>query len=165
MCGQRGPEEGIPDKPYPALMGCGEVPDEVADLRDSGMGILSKPPMYSWEVLGQHRGAGHDEVYPCWEGMREQAGVMVRVPMGRRASHPSIASMGRRLGCLFLSIASLCDVDVCASGSMSAHEYEATAWPALRTASSPVAMPPQSSTMCRGREGRVYLGVSASEAG
>ena len=54
---------------------------------------------------------------------------------------------------------------VCASGSMSAHVYEATAWPALRIASSPVAMPPRSSTKCRGLWGRVYLGMFASGAG
>ena len=71
MFGQRGPKEGILDKSYPALMGCGEVPDEVADLRDSGMSRLSKPPMFPWEVLGQHWGTGHDEVCSRWEGLRE----------------------------------------------------------------------------------------------
>ena len=53
----------------------------------------------------------------------------------------------------------------CASGSMFAHVYEATAWPALRIASSPVAMPPQSSTKWMGLWGRVYLGMFASGAG
>ncbi len=71
MFGKRGSEGGISDKPYPALMGCGEVPDEVADLRDSGLGRLSKPPMLPWEVLGQYRESSHDEVCPCWEGLRE----------------------------------------------------------------------------------------------
>jgi hypothetical protein len=102
---------------------------------------------------------------PAGKACVNNARVMVRVSMGRRVSHPSIASRGRRLGCLFRSLASMCDVAACASGSMSAHVYEATAWPALRTASSPVAMPPQSSTMCRGLEGRVYLVMSACEAG
>ena len=93
------------------------------------------------------------------------AGVMVRVSMGRWAFHPSIASWGRSLECLLRSLASLCDDSMCASGSMSANVYVATAWPALRTASSPVATLPQSSTMCRGLEGRVYLGMLASGGG
>ena len=57
---------------------------------------------------------------------------------------------------------SLCVVAVCASGSMSTHVYDATAWPDLRIDSSPVAMPPHNSTRWRGLRGRVYLGVSAS---
>ena len=53
------------------------------------------------------------------------ARVMIRVSMGMRAFHPSIASWGMRLGCLLRSLASLCDVALCAFGSMSAHVYEA----------------------------------------
>ncbi len=59
---------------------------------------------------------------------------------------------------------------VCASGSVSAHVYEAIESPAFRAASSPVAMPPQSSTKCRGlcgienrgRCARVAVGYSSS---
>ena len=102
---------------------------------------------------------------PARKACVNNARVMVRVSTSRRAFHPSIASWGRRLGCLLRSLANLCDDAVCASGSMSAHVYEVTAWPALRTASCPVAMPPQSSTMCRGFEGRVYLGMFASGVG
>jgi hypothetical protein len=73
------------------------------------------------------------------------AGVMVPASMGSRDS--------------------LCIVPVCASGSMSAHVYEATSWPALRIASSLVVMPPQSSTKWMGLWGRVCLGMFASGAG
>ena len=52
---------------------------------------------------------------------------------------------------------------VWASGSMSAHVYEATLWPAFRTASSPVAIPPQSSTRCRALGGMVYVGRDVME--
>jgi hypothetical protein len=87
--------------------------------------------------------------------------VIVLASMGRRVSHPSIASGGRRRGCRLCSRASLCDVVVRASGSMSAHVYEATAWPALKIASSIVAMPPQISTRWMGIRGRIYLGMLA----
>ena len=50
-----------------------------------------------------------------------KAGEMVRASMGRRVSHPSKASRGRRLGCQLCNRASLCAVVVWASGSMSAH--------------------------------------------
>ncbi len=49
-----------------------------------------------------------------------------------------------------------CDVAVCASGLMSAHEYEATLWPVLSRASSPVAIPAQISTTWRGLSGMLY---------
>ena len=55
-----------------------------------------------------------------------KVGVMVRVSMGLRMSHPAIASRGRKLGCRLCSRASLCVAAVCASGSMSAHVHEAT---------------------------------------
>jgi len=71
--------------------------------------------------------------------------IMVLVSMGRRVSHPSIASWGRKRECRLCSRASMCVVAVCASGSMFAHVYGATAWPALRTVSSCAAMPPHSS--------------------
>ena len=44
---------------------------------------------------------------------------------------------------------------------MSAHVYEAIAIPAFRRASSPVAIPPQSSTRCRGLFGIEYRGICA----
>jgi hypothetical protein len=53
-------------------------------------------------------------------------GVMVCASMGRRVSHPSRASRERRMGCRLCSRVSLCVVAVWASGSMSAHVYEAT---------------------------------------
>ncbi len=91
--------------------------------------------------------------------------VRVRASMGRRVSHPSVASRERRRGCRLCSRASLRVLAVCASGSMSPQVYEATAWSALRTASSHVAMPPQSSTMWRGLWGKKYSGVAAREEG
>ena len=54
----------------------------------------------------------------------------------------------------------MCEVAVCALGSMSTHVYEATAWPDLRTASSHVAMPPHSYTRWMGLWGRMYLWMS-----
>ena len=51
-------------------------------------------------------------------------------------------------------------IAVCASGSMSTHVYEATAWPDLRTDSSSVSMPPHNSTRWMGLWGRMYLGMS-----
>ena len=89
------------------------------------------------------------------------ARVIDLASMGMRVSHPSIASGGSRRGCRLCSRASLCVVAVWASGSMSAHVYKATAWPALRTASSHVAMPPHSSTRWMGLWGRVDLGMVA----
>ncbi len=53
---------------------------------------------------------------------------------------------------------------VCASGSMSAHVYEAIESPAFRAASSPVAIPPQNSTMYRGLCGIEYRGSCARVA-
>ena len=102
---------------------------------------------------------------PAGKACANKAGVMVRVSMGRRVSQPSMASRGRRLGCLPWSLASLCVVAVWASGSMSVHVYEATSWPALSTASSPVAMPPHSSTKWMGLWGRVNLGMFDSGGG
>jgi hypothetical protein len=116
-------------------------------------------------------------VGPTWGGLvmtkstlagkacANKAGDMVRASMGRRVSHPSIASSERRLGCRPWSLASLCAVAVWVSGSISAHVYEATSWLALRIASSLVAMPPHSSTMLMGLRGKVYLGMFASGAG
>ena len=98
---------------------------------------------------------------PAGKACVNSSGVMVLASMGRRVSHPSIASGGSRRGCLSRRRASLCEMAVCASGSMSAHVYEATAWPDLRTASSYVAMPPHSSTKWMGLWGRMYLGMFA----
>ena len=84
---------------------------------------------------------------PAGEACVNSAGVIILASMERRVSHPSIASGGNRRGCRLCSWASPCVVAVWASGSMSAHVYEATAWHALRTSSSPVTMPPQNSTM------------------
>jgi len=89
------------------------------------------------------------------------AGVIVLASMGRRVSHPSIDSGGSKRGCRLCSRASLCVVAVWASESMSAHVYEATAWPTLRIASCFVAMPQQSSTRWMGLWGRVNLGIVA----
>ncbi len=49
----------------------------------------------------------------------------------------------------------------CASGSMSSHVCKAKAWPAFKITSSPVAMPPHSSTRWMGLWGRVYFGKVA----
>ena len=106
------------------------------------MGRLSKPLVFPWEVLGQHGGLVMMRSTPAGKACVNKVGVMVRVSMGMRMSHPSIGSRGRRLGCRLCNLASLCVMAVCASGSMSAHVCEATARPALRTASSPVAMSP-----------------------
>ena len=54
---------------------------------------------------------------------------------------------------------------VCASGPMSTHVYEAYSWPALRIASSHVAMPQHISTKWMGLWGRVYLEMFVSMAG
>ncbi len=96
---------------------------------------------------------------PAGKACVNSSGVMVLVSIERRVSQPFIASGGSRRGCRAWSRASLCDVAVCAFGSMSAHVYEATAWPDLRIASSLVAMPPQSSTRWMGLWGRIYLGM------
>ena len=89
------------------------------------------------------------------------AGVIVLASLGRRVSQPSLASGGRRRRCRLCSRASLCVVAVCASGSMCAHVYDATAWPAFRTASSHGAMPPQSFTGWMSLWGRMSLGMVA----
>ena len=99
---------------------------------------------------------------PAGKACVNSSGVMDLASMGRRVSHPSMASRGSRRGCRMWRRESLCEVAVCASGSMSTHVYEATAWPDLRIDSSPVAMPPHNSTRWRGPWGRMYLGVSAS---
>ena len=62
---------------------------------------------------------------PAGKAYVKRVGVMVLVSMGRRVSHPSIASWGKKRGCRLCSLASLCVVAVCASGSMSAHVYVA----------------------------------------
>jgi len=64
---------------------------------------------------------------PAEKACVNSSGVMVLASIGRRVSHPSIASGGRRRGCRSLRRANLCEVAVCASGSMFAHVYEATA--------------------------------------
>ena len=97
---------------------------------------------------------------PAGQACVNSSGVMVLASMGRRVSHPSIASKGSRRGCRSWRRASLCEVAVCASGSMSTHVYEATAWSDLRTDSRPGAMPPHNSTRWMGLWGRMYLGVS-----
>ena len=51
---------------------------------------------------------------------------------------------------------SRCAVAVCASGLMSAQEYEAMLWPVLSRASNPVAIPAQISTTWRGLFGMSY---------
>ena len=54
---------------------------------------------------------------------------------------------------------------VCVYGSVYAHVYEATAWPAFRAASSLVAMTLQNSTRCMGLWGKMYLRIVAREKG
>jgi hypothetical protein len=54
-------------------------------------------------------------------------------------------------------------VAVCASGLMSAHEYEAMWCPARSSASSPVAIPAQISITCRGLLGVQYGRMFASD--
>ena len=98
---------------------------------------------------------------PAGKACVNSARLMVLASMGRQVSHPTVASGGSRRGCRLCSRASLWAVAVWASGSMSAHVYEATAWPALRTASSHVAMPPRSSTRWICRWGRMDLGMVA----
>ena len=88
------------------------------------------------------------------------SGVVVLASIGRRVSHPPIASMGSRSGCRSWRRASLCEVGMCASGSMSVHVYEATQCLDLRVASRLVAMPPQISTMWMVLRGMIYLSVS-----
>ena len=96
---------------------------------------------------------------PAGKVFVNSSGVMVLTSSGRRVSQHSVASGGNKRGCRLWRRASLCKVAVCASESISARVYEATAWPALRTASSLVAMPPQSSTSDRwmGLWGRMYF--------
>ena len=96
---------------------------------------------------------------PAGKACVNSSDVIVLASMGRRESQPSIASGGRRRGCRLWSRATLSDVAVWGSGYMSAHVYKATAWPALNSASSHVAMPPQSSTRWMGLRGRIYLGM------
>ena len=96
---------------------------------------------------------------PAGKACVKRGGVMVLISKGRRVSHPSIASWGRRRGCRLCNRAILCVVVVCASGSMYAYVYETTAWLALRIASIHVAMPPQSSTRWMGLMGRKNLGM------
>ena len=98
---------------------------------------------------------------PAGKACVNSSGVMDLASMGKRVSHPSMASRGSRRGCRMWRRESLCEVAVCASGSMSTHVYDATTWPALRIDSSPVAMPPHNSTRWMGLWGRMYLGVSA----
>ncbi len=85
--------------------------------------------------------------------------------MGRRVSHPSVASRKRMRGCRLCNRASLCVVAVCASGSMSDQVYETTAWLAFRSAANHVAMPPHSFTKWRGLWGIMYFGMATREEG
>jgi hypothetical protein len=87
---------------------------------------------------------------PAGKDFVNSSGAIVVASMGRRESQPSMGSGGRRKRCRLCGRASLCDVAVRSCWSMSAYVYEATAWPALRIASSLVAMPPQSSTRWMG---------------
>ena len=70
------------------------------------------------------------------------AGVMVLASMGGRVSHSTVACSGRRRGCRLCSRLSLRVVAVCDSVSVSAHVYDAMAWPIFSTASSLEASPP-----------------------
>jgi len=49
---------------------------------------------------------------PAGKACPNKAGVMVRVSMGKRVSHPMMAFGGRRLGCLPWSLDSMCDAAV-----------------------------------------------------
>ena len=64
---------------------------------------------------------------PAGKACVNSSEVMVLAFIGRRVTHPSVASGGSKRGCRAWRRASLCEVTVCASGSMSAHVYEATA--------------------------------------
>ena len=88
---------------------------------------------------------------------------MVLASMGRRVSHPRIASGGRRWGLLVWRRVSRCDTPVSASESVSAHVYEATTWPLFFYASRPVTIPPQSSTKRNGLWGGRLDQTCASE--
>ena len=102
---------------------------------------------------------------PAGKACAKRAGVMVMVSIGNLVSHPLVASGGRRRGCRACSLARRWVVAAWASGSTSAHVYEATTWPAFRSAFSPVAMPPQSSTRWIGLSGMWYLGRVARGGG
>jgi hypothetical protein len=75
---------------------------------------------------------------------------------GSRLSQWDVASGVRRVGYRDCKVHRRCDVAVCASGLMSAHEYEAMLCPVLSRASSPVAIPAQISTTWRGLFGMLY---------
>ena len=102
---------------------------------------------------------------PAGKACAKRAGVMVLMSIGNLVSHPLVASGGRRRGCRARSLARRWVVAVWASGSTSAQVYEATVWPAVRSASNPVAMPPQSSTRWMCLPGMSYLGRDASGRG
>ena len=142
---------GVPDEPNSTLLGYDEVLDKATNLRDSSMGWLLVSPDRPEEVLRHHGGLVMMTSTPAGKACMNSAGVMVLASMGRRVSHPNVASRGRRRGCRLCSHASLWVVAVCASGSVSARVYDVRAWPAFNIASSPVAMSPQSSTRWMGR--------------
>jgi hypothetical protein len=98
-------------------------------------------------------------VWLCRPSPRGRVGVMVMVSMGRRVSHPRAPS--GKGGYRLRSRVSPCVVAACAPGSISDHVYDVTAWPDLRNASSHVAIPPQSSTVCSGLLGSVNSGMFA----
>ncbi len=64
---------------------------------------------------------------PAGTACANSSGVMVLASIGGRVSHPSMASGGSKSGCRSWRRASMCKVEVCASGSISAHVHEATA--------------------------------------
>jgi hypothetical protein len=100
---------------------------------------------------------------PAGKACVNSVGVMVLVSMGRRVSHPKIAVRGRRSGYRLRSRLSLFVVAACAAGSTSDHVYDGTAWPDFRNASSPVGIPPQSSTGCSDMLGSMNIGMFARE--
>ena len=75
---------------------------------------------------------------------------------GSRRSQWMVEAGVRRVGYRVCRTDNRWAVAVCASGLMSAHEYEAIRCPARSRASSPVAIPAQISTTCRGRLGVLY---------
>ena len=75
---------------------------------------------------------------------------------GSRRSQWMVEPLGRRVGYRVCSADIRWAVAVCASGLMSAHEYEAMRCPARSSASSPVAIPAQTSTTWRGLLGVLY---------
>ena len=82
---------------------------------------------------------------------------------GSQRSHPTKASAGSCWGCRAWRASRRWEAAVWASGLISAHEYEAMWWPARSNASSPVAIPAQISTTCRGLLGVRYGRMCVSD--